>query len=81
MSVRAVAGRILSARLFRRRLGILGVMLGAAVLLITACAPWLAPYDPLAQKLALRLQPPVAQHSQFGQPVPIGAVRPDTRFR
>lgn len=68
MSVRAVAGRILSARLFRRRLGILGVMLGAAVLLITACAPWLAPYDPLAQKLALRLQPPTLLSSGGAHP-------------
>ncbi|HVF60209.1 MAG TPA: ABC transporter permease [Thermoanaerobaculia bacterium] len=43
-----------------------GAVAGGAVLLVLCAAalfaPWLAPYDPLAQQLELRLQPPSPAH-------------------
>ena len=66
MSGPGVVRRLLSARIFRRRLGAAGVILGAAVLIVTVSAPWIAPYDPLAQKLALRLKPPTLTTSTDG---------------
>ena len=68
MSTAGVVGRLLSARIFRRRLGVVGVILGAAVLVVTTYAPWIAPYDPLAQKLALRLKPPTLTSATGAHP-------------
>lgn len=49
-------------------LGVVALLLGLAAL-----APWLAPYDPLAQDLAQALQPPSASHwfgtDEFGRDV------------
>lgn len=47
----------------RRRLPVALLVMGAillAVVLVTVCAPWLAPHDPNLQVLSARLQPPSA---------------------
>jgi peptide/nickel transport system permease protein len=57
----------------RQRLGVIG--LGIILLLIfgAVAAPLIAPYDPLAQDMAIRLQPPSAEHwlgtDNFGRDV------------
>lgn len=64
----AVAGDTLAASggvwaaLRANRLSWVGAALLAAILIAAAAAPWLAPYDPLAQNMALRLEPPSAEH-------------------
>jgi len=44
------------------RLAVIGGALCLFWLLIALAAPWIAPYDPLAQNLAATLQPPSAVH-------------------
>jgi peptide/nickel transport system permease protein len=46
------------ARVLRRRLALGGLLLGGAVAIATITAPLVAPHDPLAQEIALRLHPP-----------------------
>jgi peptide/nickel transport system permease protein len=43
-------------------LALLGLLIIAALLIVAAIAPWIAPYDPIAQNLAERLRPPSAAH-------------------
>ena len=42
-------------RLRRRPLGLAGLIGAGLFVLIAVVGPWVSPYDPLAQKLALRL--------------------------
>lgn len=44
------------------RLAMLGLIILVLLVLMAILAPWLAPYDPVAQNLADRLQPPSARH-------------------
>lgn len=44
------------------RLAMLGLVILIALVLMAIFAPWLSPYDPVAQNLADRLQPPSAAH-------------------
>jgi len=44
------------------RLAMLGLVILIALVLMAIFAPWLSPYDPVAQNLADRLQPPSASH-------------------
>jgi peptide/nickel transport system permease protein len=46
------------ARVLRRRLALGGLLLGGVVALATIAAPLIAPHDPLAQEITLRLHPP-----------------------
>src|SRR3982751_1664217 len=52
----------LLAKLFRRRLVLVGAVILVAVALAALLAPWLAPYDPMALKILDRLQSPRATH-------------------
>ena len=45
-------------RFRRNHLAMLGLAITVALVLMAIFAPWLAPYDPIAQNLAERLQPP-----------------------
>ncbi len=45
-------------RFRRNHLAMLGLAITVALVLMAIFAPWLAPYDPIAQTLAERLQPP-----------------------
>ena len=61
-------------RLWRRSpLSIVGTVLIGLVLVVAALAPLIAPYDPLAQDFAVRLQPPGRAHwfgtDQFGRDI------------
>lgn len=44
------------------RLALLGLVILAGLVLMAILAPWIAPYDPVAQNLADRLMPPSAAH-------------------
>ncbi|MBB1491592.1 MULTISPECIES: nickel transporter permease [unclassified Paracoccus (in: a-proteobacteria)] len=44
------------------RLAMLGLVILIALVLMAIFAPWLSPYDPVAQNLGDRLQPPSAAH-------------------
>ncbi|HRO14387.1 MAG TPA: ABC transporter permease [Paracoccus sp. (in: a-proteobacteria)] len=44
------------------RLAMLGLVILIGLVLMAVFAPWLSPYDPLAQNLADRLRPPSAAH-------------------
>jgi len=46
----------------RNRLSWVGLLLLAAIVLVAAFAPWLAPYDPLEQNIVVRLEPPSAEY-------------------
>lgn len=46
----------------RNQLALIGLIIVLFILLITMLAPWLAPYEPLKQTIADRLQPPSAQY-------------------
>jgi glutathione transport system permease protein len=50
------------AWLRRRWLGLVGFGITVITVASAAFAPWVAPYDPLAQDLAVALEPPGAQH-------------------
>jgi len=52
----------LIAKLFRRRLVLVGALILAVVALLALFAPWLTPYDPMALKILDRLQSPRATH-------------------
>ncbi len=52
----------LFARLLRNRLALAGMIISALVILTAILAPLLAPYDPLAMSLPVRLHPPSAAH-------------------
>ncbi len=45
----------------RNRLSCVGLVLLAAIVLIAALAPLIAPYDPIEQHIAYRLEPPSAE--------------------
>ena len=45
-------------RLRRNRLAMIGLVITVALVLMAIFAPWIAPYDPITQTLAERLQPP-----------------------
>jgi peptide/nickel transport system permease protein len=45
-------------RLRRNPLAVIGLVIVAALLLMAAFAPWIAPHDPIAQNLSQRLLPP-----------------------
>ena len=51
----------------------IGLVLALAMVLVALAAPWLAPYDPNAQDVLLKLQPPSAAHpfgtDDFGRDV------------
>jgi peptide/nickel transport system permease protein len=49
-------------RLVGQPLGVMGLAIVALLLVCAAFAPWIAPYDPLAQSLDGRLMPPSAAH-------------------
>ena len=49
-------------RLFHDRILALAALLVAGALALALCAPWIAPYDPLAQSIAVRLKGPGAGH-------------------
>jgi len=46
----------------RRWLGLVGLVITVITVLSAAFAPWVAPYDPLAQDLSVALEPPGAEH-------------------
>lgn len=46
----------------RNQLALIGLIIVLFILLITTLAPWLAPYEPLKQTIADRLQPPSTQY-------------------
>ncbi len=48
--------------LTQNRLAWIGLALLALIVLAAALAPWLAPYDPLEQNIAARLEPPSAEY-------------------
>lgn len=48
--------------LYRRKTALVGVLIILLFLVTAAFAPWLAPYDPLAQDLMDTLKPPSLQH-------------------
>lgn len=43
-------------------LALLGLVIIVSLLIVAAVAPWIAPYDPIAQNLSQRLLPPSAAH-------------------
>lgn len=49
-------------RYFRQPLGVLGAALAAALVLVAALAPWLAPYDTSAQNIREISRPPSVAH-------------------
>ncbi|HZZ93466.1 MAG TPA: nickel transporter permease [Usitatibacter sp.] len=49
-------------RLLRNPLAVAGLAVIVALVLVAAFAPWIAPYDPNAQDLAIRLLPPGHAH-------------------
>ena len=51
-----------AAWLRRRWLGLVGLGITVITVASAAFAPWVAPYDPLAQDLAVALDPPGTQH-------------------
>jgi peptide/nickel transport system permease protein len=60
-SLESRPGRLWLA-LTQNRLAWVGLALLALIVLIAALAPWLAPYDPLEQNIAARLEPPSAEY-------------------
>jgi peptide/nickel transport system permease protein len=60
-SLESRPGRLWLA-LSQNRLAWIGLALLALIVLVAALAPWLAPYDPLEQNIAARLEPPSAEY-------------------
>ncbi|MDQ7842657.1 MAG: ABC transporter permease [Armatimonadota bacterium] len=61
-------------RLWRRSLlSVVGTVLVGLIMAVALFAPWIAPYDPLAQDFSVRLQPPSRAHwfgtDQFGRDI------------
>ncbi|MBM3274190.1 MAG: ABC transporter permease, partial [Candidatus Sericytochromatia bacterium] len=54
--------RVWLARFSRNRGAVAGAVVVALFLGVALLAPWIAPYDPLAQDLTVRLQPPGPAH-------------------
>ena len=48
--------------LTQNKLAWVGLVLLAAIVVVAALAPWLAPYDPLQQNIVVRLEPPSAEY-------------------
>lgn len=63
-SLQANIGRswLLLRQLLRNPLALLGLLIVLALVLVALLAPWIAPYSPIGQDLANRLQPPGADH-------------------
>ena len=61
-AARRARGLALARAVAGHRTALVGLGIVAALVLIAAAAPILAPYDPNVQDLALRLAPPGAQH-------------------
>lgn len=49
-------------RLIGQPAGLVGLAVVAAVVLLALLAPWIAPYDPIAVDLSVKLSPPSARH-------------------
>jgi peptide/nickel transport system permease protein len=49
-------------RFLRNPLAVIGMLIIATLLVVALFAPWIATHDPLAQNLAVRLEPPSAAH-------------------
>jgi peptide/nickel transport system permease protein len=66
-------GRLLLARLLRRRIVLASLVILGAILATAALAPWVAPYAPLKMDIVNRLKPPSAAHwfgaDEFGRDV------------
>ncbi|MGO4739819.1 ABC transporter permease [Bosea sp. 2KB_26] len=60
-SLESRPGRLWLA-LSQNRLAWIGLALLALIVLVALLAPWLAPYDPLEQNIAARLEPPSAEY-------------------
>lgn len=60
-SLESRPGRLWLA-LSQNRLAWIGLALLALIVLVAVLAPWLAPYDPLEQNIAARLEPPSAEY-------------------
>ncbi|MBM3270769.1 MAG: ABC transporter permease [Candidatus Sericytochromatia bacterium] len=56
------AWRVWLRRALANRGAVAGAIVSLLFVLVAVLAPWLAPYDPLAQDLGARLQPPGANH-------------------
>ena len=56
------ARRGIGRALVADRMGLAGLVLVVAFLLMALLAPWIAPYDPIALDVKARFQPPSAQH-------------------
>ncbi|MGO4675805.1 ABC transporter permease [Bosea sp. 2YAB26] len=71
-SLESRPGRLWLA-LSQNRLAWIGLALLALIVLVALLAPWLAPYDPLEQNIAARLEPPSAEYwlgtDSFGRDV------------
>ncbi len=63
-TLRSEQGALSNVVRFLRRnpLVVLGLVIFGAWVVISIGAPWIAPYDPLKQNIAMRLQPPSAEH-------------------
>lgn len=63
-TLRSEPGALSNVIRFLRRnpLVVLGLAIFIAWVVISIGAPWIAPHDPLKQNIALRLQPPSAEH-------------------
>lgn len=48
--------------LLRNPMAMAGLALLLAIVIAAALAPWLTPYDPIDQRIALKLRPPSAEH-------------------
>ncbi|HEX4524299.1 MAG TPA: ABC transporter permease [Casimicrobiaceae bacterium] len=55
-------GAIILAKLFRRRLVLVGAVILGIVAALAIFAPWITPYDPMALKILDRLQSPRTAH-------------------
>lgn len=62
--LRSEPGALSNILRFLRRnpLVVIGLAIFMAWVVISIGAPWIAPYDPLKQNIAMRLQPPSAEH-------------------
>ena len=66
LQARAVQAYLVWLAFARNPLGLVGLGIVLALLLVALFAPWLANHDPYAQDLAARLQPPGSPDHWFG---------------
>ncbi|MCG8594500.1 MAG: ABC transporter permease [Kiloniellales bacterium] len=66
LQARAVQAYLVWLAFARNPLGLIGLGIVLALLLVALFAPWLANHDPYAQNLAARLQPPGSPGHWFG---------------